>query len=340
MDGLYLTMEEFNGLQGCSNLAFRLYVVLRRWMDLRTATVGRHGKCISYQGLREECEAAIPRGAGHQLVKPTLKEVRLALDGLERCGMISRLGGELLAFLLKKARVVSVRSNQTGQSAGRVDESENACAAMVSERTGQGKQAKPGIHQRSEVNNLSVVNAAAALSVDNFDPAPEKVLLPLHVQMASWLGEREKRRGKVLRVRQDDATVLGWVEAGATLEMLSVAYADAVADRELQNNPHPLNVAFLGIFMGRLLAGGSRASRRGQRAPQPWFFDNQAFGARAAELGMPMGPEDSRGRAWQAWRKRVLLAAGVARDEFVVACRDRGNGRVDWQFVESVWGPA
>jgi len=174
--------------------------------------------------------------------------------------------------------------------------------------------------------------------VDNFEQVPEKVLLPLHIRMGEWLCVQEKRRGKVLRVRQDDQTILGWAESGLTMEMLASAYADALADREMQNNPHPLNVAFIGIFVGRLLVGGSRAGRKGHVAPLPWFVDDKAFRARAAEMGMAQGLDESRGKAFQAWRRRVLIASGVTKEAYVVACRDVGNGRVDWPFVESVWG--
>jgi len=349
MKCIAFTEDEMSLLEEIPHQQFVLYVKLRWFMDRDSFLVGIK-RSISLLTLAQELHVAPVRGrhAGDSGT-PSKKAVRSALDGLIAIGLIEPFGnGEKLIFRMPVASRALARPNDEGHmrgTSGAQHEGHSETVVVTEFHGDEGhmrgipQDADEGHVIRGKGNSsFSVVNAAAALPVDNFEQAPEPVLLPLHVRMGEWLREQEKRRGKVLRIRRDDETVSGWADGGVTMEMLSTAYEMALADREMQNNPHPLNVSFIGIFVGRLMDGGSKASRGSSGSRVPWFFDNKAFNARAAELGLAMRQEDSRGKAYSEWRKRVYLEAGVTREEFIVACRDRGNGRVDFQFVEYVWG--
>ena len=108
---------ELETLHGAGPLAFQTYVLLRWWMDYRTGITGRR-RPISLAMLEAYCETHTPRGAGLQIEKPTEKSIRGAIARLERAGMLRRLAGPRLAYMLPMAVTASARPIQTGRDTG------------------------------------------------------------------------------------------------------------------------------------------------------------------------------------------------------------------------------
>lgn len=108
---------ELETLHGAGPLAFQAYVLLRWWMDYRTGITGRR-RSISLAMLEAYCETHTPRGAGLQIEKPTEKSIRGAIARLERAGMLRRLAGPRLAYMLPMAATAPARPIQTGHDAG------------------------------------------------------------------------------------------------------------------------------------------------------------------------------------------------------------------------------
>ena len=114
MNGLYLSMRELDALHGSGPLGISTYVWLRSWVDLRSGRVGA-SRPISLQMLLAYTETHVPRGAGMQTVKPTLKELRVVLDRLQRMGLLVRVGsGEALVFRMPLAVLPSHAQNKHG----------------------------------------------------------------------------------------------------------------------------------------------------------------------------------------------------------------------------------
>ncbi len=130
--GVYLSAAELQALHGCGPLAISAYVWLRSWMDYDTGEVGRPPHVISLGKLRAYCERHIPRGAGFQVETPTEKDVRMALDQLERAGLCIRISeSRILVFRLPQAGVAEVRQKQTGHVAGTLRAEERARCGHV-----------------------------------------------------------------------------------------------------------------------------------------------------------------------------------------------------------------
>ncbi len=285
MNGLYLTKAELEQLDGSSLLAFRVYVVLRGLIDLRTGIVGRVRR-ISYQALAEQCEASIPRGKGFQRVQPSEKELRTALQGLERLGLIVRQGDEFLCFHLPYAYL---RPKQTGRSEGTLE-----CSASNGEtrgfgHTGQAIKAKPGTHQRIRENPIATTSSISTLSsigdVDN----SAKMLAANLKEMASRLGWR-------LVVPQQDHTLGQWAKDGVTSDQMEKAVTEAIAARKRDQSKAPLFPAFIGLFLGEA---------------QDWRQSWSGIEAKGHSLGL----HQTTGETCPAFKARVYAAARATVEE-------------------------
>lgn len=113
-----LTSAELEVLAGCSGTAVKAYLRLRARMDLATGIVGQRSG-MSYQALREWTEETIEKGAGALVVQPSLRNIRTAVEQLQRRGLLRRLKTEGLSFLCLLARRAEVRTNQTRHEPGR-----------------------------------------------------------------------------------------------------------------------------------------------------------------------------------------------------------------------------
>jgi hypothetical protein len=203
VNGLYLSMRELDALHGCGPLGMSVYVWLRSWVDLRTGRVGA-SRPISLQMILAYTETHVPRGAGMQTIKPSLKELRVVLDRLQRAGLLVRLGGgDALVFRMPLAVLPShaqikqgtVRAGSDGTEQGTEYGTEHgteqgARNASIHEgfepiqgteqgteygteqgtEPGRGKTAIPGTHQRSELKPSTP--QAASTTEPGLEPGP------------------------------------------------------------------------------------------------------------------------------------------------------------------------
>lgn len=103
-DSFVLTRYEVDSLYGVGPLAFSVYVHLRMWMDERTGVTGE-SRPVSYRLIEEACERHIARNRGEQIEKPGRKELRIAIEALERAEVVRKRSGDLkLVFELPLAR--------------------------------------------------------------------------------------------------------------------------------------------------------------------------------------------------------------------------------------------
>lgn len=79
---------ELEALRGVPDLAFRVYINLRGWMDYRTGVVGGGGAVISYQRLAENTEIIRERGSTMPDERRTKEQLRAAVAQLVRRGML------------------------------------------------------------------------------------------------------------------------------------------------------------------------------------------------------------------------------------------------------------
>ena len=112
MNGIYLTLIEFEALRGESDLAVRLYLNLRFRVDLASRLVGLKTR-LSYQALREDCERWTPRGHGYQRTQPSLKALRVALDSLIRAKLLEKRGDGLVFLMPLAATAAALASTTT-----------------------------------------------------------------------------------------------------------------------------------------------------------------------------------------------------------------------------------
>ena len=124
MNGIYLTPEELDVLSRCSGVAVKAYLRIRARMDIATGQVGVKSG-LSYQALREWTEEAVEKGAGEQVVQPTLRGIRTAVDQLVRRGLLRRAKCERLVFKCVLAAVANARPNQTRHEPGRAKTAEH-----------------------------------------------------------------------------------------------------------------------------------------------------------------------------------------------------------------------
>jgi hypothetical protein len=83
--GIYISAREFQALAGLSDLQFRLYITMRRFMDFSNGIVGR-ARGVSWQSFREELYQE--PGPGVKGGSPSKDQVRRAADALSRVGLI------------------------------------------------------------------------------------------------------------------------------------------------------------------------------------------------------------------------------------------------------------
>lgn len=336
MNGAYFSAEEFSALAEHSPgpLPTTLYFWMRSWMDLATGLVGTNTK-ISLGKLAAYGERAVPRGSGFELVAPSEKEVRLALDGLVRAGLLVREDTKRLIFSMPLAVLGNVRSKRTGHVPGTSYPQNRAGTGHVETPadTGLGHSGigepgtdffsvggRTGHTSEVRVNTLSLRRKAAA-ATEVVDVA-EVWLLPLQPDAAAgWLRDAERRRGCVAGVSPGDGRVRAWCAAGVTGPQLEEAYALAVAARDRDGDGRAVNAGFLDVFVGQVLAP-KKASAMGSKGGRlrPWFLSWPGIEAKAAELGLAQGA----GEIPVEFRDRVYRAAGLGHDEF-------RRAEVDWR---------
>lgn len=310
MQLIVLTEHELERLYGEPAEVMKLYVCLRRRMDFATGLVGA-ATAVSWWALREDMHVAAGQGRGESGT-PTERMVEKKIERLIALGLVERKTMyRRLMFLLPIAHRAPVRQKEVGPTWGRqagpeVGPYETQEAQGFQEEAGPevgptwGREVGPTSGIR--VNNHSVVNAAAALPtvVD----AREMLLLP--AQIAEFLREAEKRRGKILRVAETDPLLKTWSAEKVGIDDLRAAHAAAVADRDARNAPEPITPGFLRIFLDR-----HRKSAQQGADGSPWFVTASGIEAKGKALGLTQ----SRDESFPYFKRRVFAAAGLDEEE-------------------------
>ncbi|QDQ26717.1 hypothetical protein FNU76_10265 [Chitinimonas arctica] len=111
MSAFVITFVEWEALSGIPDLAFRVYISLRRRMNFKTGRVGIAPARLSWQALAEDCETEGRQGRAFD--KPSVDKLRYAVKQLLARGLlIDQKGSGSLVFLLPLARTVVVRSKE------------------------------------------------------------------------------------------------------------------------------------------------------------------------------------------------------------------------------------
>ncbi|KJV33252.1 hypothetical protein VI06_03410 [Aquitalea magnusonii] len=98
MDGIYLTSEEFDALEGLPDQDFRMYMLMRRWVNIATGVVGgAAGATICYRRFREWMEVHRERGSTAAPTVRTDDAMRASIARLSRRGLIKRIARTGLA---------------------------------------------------------------------------------------------------------------------------------------------------------------------------------------------------------------------------------------------------
>lgn len=308
-----LTAAEWEALEGLPWMQFKLYLVLRWYMNVANQRVGEV-RGISLQSLCEELYVE-PAPGRTESGSPTKKAVRNALSQLEKHGLAQPCGnGEVLVFFLPKAVCVSARQKTNGHKRGTASghasgHGETPAAQGFQDDMGHvmGHSEKPLKGHTSEVrvNPLSVEAPSAARETE-LSPAALAGLLALPLQaaqVAEWIRLHERQRGLRAKVVSSDQRITDWIAAGITPDELQDAMSSAVTDRVVTKNPSPLNVSFLNFFVQRVL--DARKVSRGGGMPRPrfWWDDEAGIKAKAAEVGI----ESQEGDTPERLRSRVEL---------------------------------
>lgn len=250
MQGYYITKAEIEALCGCSPLACRVYHLLRYKMDLRSGLVGQCYR-ISHAALIHASQTHIPRGAGVQIVLPSIKEMRGALAQLVRVGLIEKTGDEQqLIFRLIQAKTL----DQTGQSAGSATRPAKPRPSSKSAPSRQPTRRIQGRYQHTGLKNQR--KAAAAAAVDKSarpDNPPADSAAPSHFATAAGditgatLDQFAQQIG--YPIKHHPASVARLRALHPNREQLATAILAAVAARKRDHNPAPLNIGFIACFL-------------------------------------------------------------------------------------------
>ena len=278
---------EFDALHGLSDLAVRLYLVLRRYMCHLTGTVGQR-RPLSLRTLAELCETAIAKGAGWQRIQPTRKALRVALASLERAGLLERLDDDAPVYRLKKAMIADnadVRPNHTGPEQGQLRMVANPHDYGVSEQTGPRQPGERGTYVNSK--------PAASFSIAAASSTPQPGDNSAGRIAADFLTQLSKRLGYPILHRHDDPRLAEWVASGLSFETLEVAVTAARAARERDQSRAPLNPAFIAAFLP---------------SPADWRDSWSGIVAKGQALGLSQQPDEPA----PSFKARVFAAAATA----------------------------
>ena len=291
MNGIYLTPEELDVLSRCSGVAVKAYLRIRARMDIATGQVGVKSG-LSYQALREWTEEAVEKGAGEQVVQPTLRGIRTAVDQLVRRGLLRRAKCERLVFKCVLAAVANARPNQTRHEPGRAKTAEPGTEPDTEPDTNPAGQKQPNpahIRGRSKPSTPQ----AASTAEPGLEPEAGVAGAIAAFWSAKKVGsdqpeEQVSRRATSMAVllRQEqipaqalNPTLLGWAEQGIRDEQLRAAVVLARQRREAEGSLQPINVGYLNACLQSVL-----------KPPKPkadaWWLSVGAMEAKARELGI------------------------------------------------------
>lgn len=328
-----ITLEEMEAMHGLPHLQRALYLQLLWAADRKTCRVGEKTN-ISIQGLRERLEVDHVRGrhtadAG----KPTKKAVLSAIEGLEKAGLIKRIGNkEVLVFLLVLARRASSRPRDEGhirgQHQGRSYPQEKQPESLdttgfeenAAAHDGAASDADEGHISRERVNHLSKQSSSSySMAVDNFSGGVMMMALKKN-ELAGLVGWLERKRGKVVTVSEADPVIAKWARASVTGVELSEAHRIAVSYREAAKSTAPVNANYLdSILRSQVLNRRVVCKREEGQRPAVWFASTLGIEA----MGERHGVHRQAGESDAALKGRVAHAVALAEEAKRQARRDR-----------------
>ena len=283
MNYFNVTIHEFDLLSGSSSLAFRLYIVLRRFMDHQTGTVGQ-SKHVSYQMFAEQCEKETPKGKGWHIEKPSVKELRGAIAGLERMGLIQRIVEDAPVFALPHAQKSKMGQKQTGLEQVTNAAEKNITKTTTCEEKYRPSMPEPGTHLNSKYNKETAT--ATREPVDNSKPAA-----------AAFLASLAEKLGYPILADQNHPRLAEWEANGTTQAAVETAVIAAVAARRRDKNPAPINPGYIAAFM-------AEATEKTENWRDTW----SGIVSHAKTLGI----NQAAGEPCPAFKQRVFLMSEVA----------------------------
>jgi hypothetical protein len=289
LKGVYLTAVEIEAMHGSGPLSACAYLWLRYWADIRTGVVGQ-SRPISLGMLRAYCETHVSKGAGVQIVQPSERNIRTALAGLERAGLLRRLSGDRLIFRLLLAQTLphdhsKPDADLTGQSAAqpdRVDNSPNASPgaasgssiSMIATRYSQRAGRSYPTHIRDQRNKPSPDSAASlAMEVQNVAPVAA--------------GQNGRHAAIAALFREQGVVVGPGHPVIADLAAINVSDADLLAAvelarqaREAEGTGQPLNLGFIRAKL-------RKAIEQQKPTTVAWWSSVPTMEAQARRLNIP-----------------------------------------------------
>jgi hypothetical protein len=239
MESYVITLTEHEAMHGLPPIAHRIYLVLRRFVDLKTGIVGL-ARRVSYKCLKEECEHHIQRGRGIQTITPTDKAIEMALANLRRKGLIDPTGDLMvyrlpLAQLSGAARAFS-RPQNTGGGNGETKPRQTPVYKLLPGNTGYRQN---GQKRGTSVQGFAAKSIAAHLP----QPAAQTIPTPAPVskEAAAALGWMEKHSNGYRVAKPNHANVEKYEQLfRAGPEAVATATHTAAARRAAENSAAPL----------------------------------------------------------------------------------------------------
>ncbi len=289
MKGVYLTATEIEAMHGTGPLSAFAYLWLRYWADIRTGVVGQT-RPISLGMLRAYCETHVPKGAGVQIVQPSERNIRTALAGLERAGLLRRLSGDRLIFRLVLAQTLPHAHSKpdadlTGQSAAQSDGVDNSPDAWPGTASGSSRS----MHA-TRYSPRAGRPYPAHIEDQRNKPSPDSAAsFAMRIQnVASVAAVQNDRHEAIAALFREQGVVVGpGHPVIADLAAINVSDADLLAAvdlarqaREAEGTGQPLNPGFI-------RANLRKAIEQKKPATVAWWSSVPAMEAQARKLNIP-----------------------------------------------------
>ncbi|MBN3004499.1 hypothetical protein JW897_12210 [Chromobacterium alkanivorans] len=155
--GFVLSSDEMEALSGVPDQDFRMYVLMRYWMNYATGLVGDpRDRLVSYRRLREHMEVVPERGSKMAPAKRTDDALRASVARLVRRGLL-KAAGETFSFCYRLPMAL-VRPNEEPRMnhacEPRMNPAENpfefqraeAFSCQGEPRAGQGDEPQPSVY--------------------------------------------------------------------------------------------------------------------------------------------------------------------------------------------------
>lgn len=299
MKGIFLSSAEIEAMHGLGPLSLAAYLNLRAWMDLRSGVVGV-SRPVTLAMLAAYTETHVTRGRGFEVVQPSQKEVRCALDRLVRAGLLVRLAGDRLAFSMPMAVKGSARAENAGRNEGAA---RGVVRGAAKPAIGTGFDAMQGALRddppvRCRARHQSVGETA---STHHTAATPEPGLRAREAVAAGGRAEAIAGllRGKGVRLRVDDPVLGDLVQRGVTDDDLLAAVEVGRKARAAEGSVQPIGVRYVLALLDRVKPKAPTAT---------WWASEQAMLAKGAEMGL----SPRVGEGWSEFKGRIRAAIGRA----------------------------